>query len=191
LKIIGILGLAAAAVAFASAPASAVVLFSGTTDGCFGTTSCTPILNPLIQNLQFNDGSFTNIPAGPVTLGSFTLGPNGNNYSGAFVLEVTFTLPTGGSELFDATLSGTINGNGSGPVTISFTTGPQTFDSGLFTLSVDDVTIFGKSTVNLTGTIAAVAPVPEPSTWAMMILGFMGVSFMAYRRKNKHSFRFA
>jgi hypothetical protein len=24
---------------------------------------------------------------------------------------------------------------------------------------------------------------PEPSTWAMMILGFMGVGFMAYRRK--------
>jgi PEP-CTERM motif len=27
-----------------------------------------------------------------------------------------------------------------------------------------------------------VAAVPEPSTWAMMILGFFGVSFMAYRR---------
>jgi len=26
-------------------------------------------------------------------------------------------------------------------------------------------------------------PVPEPSTWAMMILGFAGVGFMAYRRK--------
>ena len=31
----------------------------------------------------------------------------------------------------------------------------------------------------------AVAAVPEPSTWAMMILGFAGVGFMAYRRKNK------
>jgi hypothetical protein len=26
-------------------------------------------------------------------------------------------------------------------------------------------------------------PIPEPSTWAMMILGFAGVGFMAYRRK--------
>ena len=26
--------------------------------------------------------------------------------------------------------------------------------------------------------------VPEPATWAMMILGFMGVGFMAYRRKS-------
>jgi hypothetical protein len=32
--------------------------------------------------------------------------------------------------------------------------------------------------VNLT-----VSAVPEPSTWAMMILGFFGVGFMAYRRK--------
>jgi hypothetical protein len=27
--------------------------------------------------------------------------------------------------------------------------------------------------------------VPEPSTWAMMILGFAGIGFMAYRRRNK------
>jgi PEP-CTERM motif-containing protein len=26
---------------------------------------------------------------------------------------------------------------------------------------------------------------PEPSTWAMMILGFAGVGFMAYHRKAK------
>jgi hypothetical protein len=30
-----------------------------------------------------------------------------------------------------------------------------------------------------------VAAVPEPSTWAMMLLGFAGVGFMAYRRKAK------
>ena len=29
-----------------------------------------------------------------------------------------------------------------------------------------------------------VAAVPEPSTWAMMILGFAGVGFLAYRRKS-------
>ena len=29
----------------------------------------------------------------------------------------------------------------------------------------------------------AISAVPEPSTWAMMILGFFGVGFMAYRRK--------
>jgi hypothetical protein len=32
------------------------------------------------------------------------------------------------------------------------------------------------------GTVGAV---PEPSTWAMMILGFAGIGFMTYRRKSK------
>lgn len=31
----------------------------------------------------------------------------------------------------------------------------------------------------------AVNGVPEPSTWAMMMLGFVGVGFMAYRRKER------
>ena len=31
----------------------------------------------------------------------------------------------------------------------------------------------------------AISAVPEPSTWAMMILGFASVGFMAYRRKSK------
>jgi hypothetical protein len=30
---------------------------------------------------------------------------------------------------------------------------------------------------------AIASAVPEPSTWAMMLLGFFGVGFMAYRRK--------
>lgn len=34
----------------------------------------------------------------------------------------------------------------------------------------------------LTGSVSAV---PEPSTWAMMMLGFAGVGFFAYRRKDK------
>jgi hypothetical protein len=35
----------------------------------------------------------------------------------------------------------------------------------------------------------AVTAVPEPSTWAMMMLGFAGVGFVAYRRKAKPAFR--
>jgi hypothetical protein len=35
------------------------------------------------------------------------------------------------------------------------------------------------------------SPVPEPATWAMMILGFAGVGFMAYRRRNSTALRVA
>lgn len=38
----------------------------------------------------------------------------------------------------------------------------------------------------------SIAAVPEPSTWAMMILGFAGVGFMAYRRRSSQAgFRLA
>jgi hypothetical protein len=36
-----------------------------------------------------------------------------------------------------------------------------------------------------------VGSIPEPSTWAMMLLGFGSVGFMAYRRKSRPAFRLA
>ena len=35
------------------------------------------------------------------------------------------------------------------------------------------------------GPACVTAAVPEPSTWAMMLLGFAGLGFTAYRRKSK------
>jgi len=35
---------------------------------------------------------------------------------------------------------------------------------------------------------AIASAVPEPSTWAMLILGFAGVGFMAYRRRKAEAF---
>ena len=43
-------------------------------------------------------------------------------------------------------------------------------------------TIGGNLAYQLVGNISAV---PEPSTWAMMILGFAGIGFMAYRRRSQ------
>jgi hypothetical protein len=53
--------------------------------------------------------------------------------------------------------------------------------TGGFTYSFSDS---ANSALNSNGTITAtVAAVPEPSTWAMMVLGFAGVGFIAYRRR--------
>jgi hypothetical protein len=57
---------------------------------------------------------------------------------------------------------------------VIFTTGAPAFE-------VDNLTLGGPSAVN---------GVPETSTWAMMILGFLGMGFMAYRRKSKPALRF-
>lgn len=76
--------------------------------------------------------------------------------------------------------------------TSSFTLSTRTSGNGgtpaLF--SVDITNAAGE-----TGPIGALTftnGVPEPSTWAMIILGFAGIGFMAYRRKNQGSaFRIA
>jgi hypothetical protein len=47
------------------------------------------------------------------------------------------------------------------------------------------------STVNSFEVDSFATAVPEPSTWGMMMLGFLGVGFMAYRRTGNGSFRLA
>jgi hypothetical protein len=58
------------------------------------------------------------------------------------------------------------------------------------TISSIDIKSDGFNSVKQIGFGFATA-VPEPSTWAMIILGFMGVGFMAYRRRGPASFRLA
>lgn len=57
---------------------------------------------------------------------------------------------------------------------------PSTFD--YFTANADGTNLVALS-ANLT--TISVSSVPEPSSWAMLLLGFAGTGFMAYRRKSK------
>jgi hypothetical protein len=124
----------------------------------------------------------------------------------AGVVVVAGTSPVGGSSLNGGTTFGSLlltisgvgteqlfptnaaNGLGSGsPPTSLFL--PSTSLSALFgsfaqvtdptfTLVMSDTLRSDNS-----GSFTVASAVPEPSTWAMMILGFVGIGFMAYRRK--------
>jgi hypothetical protein len=66
----------------------------------------------------------------------------------------------------------------------------ENFTSGIGPNVRDQVTDSGPdfaSVVNKAGQFTLTAAVPEPSTWAMMILGFVGLGFMAVRRKTTFS----
>jgi PEP-CTERM motif len=56
---------------------------------------------------------------------------------------------------------------------------------GTFNVGGEDIefTVAQETTVDTT--TGMTSAVPEPSTWAMMILGFCGLGFMAYRRKQR------
>lgn len=62
----------------------------------------------------------------------------------------------------------------------------MTFDS-VSAYWSDPLVYADNATTSQAGTwkVTTVPAVPEPSTWAMLLLGFAGVGFMAYRRKSK------
>ena len=208
-----------AAVLIWAGPASAVE-FIGFTNGCFDA-GCPPTANnspatiTLAPGLSYTNSTFDVTSSGGIAsigggapapvnfnnLGSFTATGDTATYTGShFNLLVSFTAPAGitspGTSLFTDVITGSVT-SGSGAVFVTFDSAPQTFayDGGLFTFAVNNVSFTVApdqlNSIALSGNILIQA-VPEPSTWAMMILGFMGVGFMAYRRKNNRSaFRLA
>jgi hypothetical protein len=195
----------AIAAALASSPSQATV-FTYTTSGCFAASSCTNFTTSASEpgpGLNFVGIGSPGITTSslPLNLGSMTLentfsdNPQGN----IFDLQVVFSSPGGGSGSFVANLTGSISksiasGRTAGTITVDFGAGmPISYDGGSFTLTVDDLVINAPSTSGeLTGEISNIvvaAAVPEPSTWAMMLLGFAGIGFMSYRRKNNVVFR--
>jgi hypothetical protein len=193
--VFGILG----ATALVGASAANAVEFVGSTLGCFGSgcTPGTPATNTY-NGLTFGSGSFDqNTSAGGFAgIGSGntdTLGfvsQNGSlfNYTGtAFSLLVNFTAPSGVSagSNFQALLTGDVSGANNGGVHFVFTNPTQsfTYPGGAFTLTVDNFTVSGTDiNTPITGFIQAAA-VPEPATWALMLVGFGGIGFAMRRRR--------
>lgn len=214
MKLVQIFGGIVLATALAAAPARAAVVYAGSTTGCFSDVNCGTAANfhtnvsdngsSDTSGLNFAGTTFTNQAGPTLTLGTMSLQTNTNDnpISNDFFLDVLFTLPGNGTSTFEAALTGAINNGGQGTIVINFG-GAQTinFAGGSFSLTVDDITLAGSRSNNpdpntsdpITGHISnvVIAPVPEPSTWAMLILGFMGVGFMAYRRKTWSTFRIA
>jgi choice-of-anchor C domain-containing protein len=84
----------------------------------------------------------------------------------------------------------------------SYTIGANSRDNMLYALETVSFTTAGATSLSFTSQDSnspygpviggvSISSVPEPSTWAMMILGFLGVGFVAYRRKNGPALRIA
>jgi hypothetical protein len=121
-----------------------------------------------LTNLTYNPSSifshfnFTTDAAGNLSGWDISVGLGGG---GSFILENVQSSQPFGSNIGDqASVGGNFKGDAN-------------FDPG---------EAFGLN--RTAGTFTLQAAVPEPSTWAMMILGFAGVGFMAYRRKTNVRF---
>lgn len=79
-------------------------------------------------------------------------------------------------------------GEGSDDSATAFSLGTLRGDTYILSFLVDN---FAQNGGNPSGLDVSVSAVPEASTWAMMIFGFLGVGFMAYRKKSPAAFRLA
>ena len=198
-----VLTAAAAAASFAIAsPAAASVTVAGGSQGCFGA-ACVVGNTATDNGLTYTGGSATfsqNTDAtgfaaigGPLNnFGTITLVPNGHVYTGdLFSLLITFTLPAGsGTGSFTANLLGSLTSTGTGGVQINFVNHDIQVSPGNLFLHVNDVSFSGSGALTAQTVLSQdingyVIAVPEPASWALMLLGFgaVGLTMRSRRRK--------
>lgn len=193
------------------------VTISGYTQGCFGGGCATGNTNaqqnppPSLLGLTYNNSNFSGTTSGGAlalnntaqqfpnanigNLGSFTLDGDPNVYHGqAFTLRVTFTAPAGiasTSTTFSALLTGSVNSNGAGGVSVNFDNTNRFFsfndgtNTGSFAFNVNDVSIAAGGTFAISGNIhsAQQAPIPEPATLLLLGTGLSGIAASIRKRR--------
>ena len=127
--------------------------------------------------------------SGPLTLTTAATGtgPQPFDYTINFMNPFTYN-PAAGSLIFDFLIPSSATVSGSGFGFLTFDTA-NTLDDGAF--SVVDIndgnattgTLSTASAITRFTTSSQVAAVPEPSTWAMMLIGFGGIGVSLRRRR--------
>jgi hypothetical protein len=185
-----------AAVSFGETLTSVTVSFNGSTFTSSGTLKNTSVTAQTFTFGQSEAFTFTAGAGAPSSLLTVPLTVTGNfatptiTLSPGVTISVTDNLSLSGSLAPITTNLSQFEGAGTFQVDISTLTG-ETFTGGGGNISA---TLVSSASPDVTITYSyspVTSAVPEPTTWAMMLLGFAGVGFMAYRRKSKPAFRLA
>ena len=122
-----------------------------------------------------------NIPTGQAAFGGGNVAFASSSSGSVFGINGVFGqlyAPTGYTS--GSFISGTDAFDGTTLAGLGLTPGTYTYDFGT-----------GPNADSVVVNIGNVSAVPEPSTWAMLLLGFMGIGYMAYRKKNQMAFNAA
>lgn len=142
---------------------------------------------------SFEDDFSVTLNGTQIFLGTFNLGGGSSSGSQANVYSNPF-----GATLSNPTNNGIDVGFNGGKETFSFAGLPLNIGSNTLTFSyasLADANHAGFQGLGDEGwglepvDVSAVSAVPETATWTMMVLGFAGIGFLAYRRKNGAALR--
>jgi hypothetical protein len=139
---------------------------------------------------EFLSGGGATVLTGSSELGN-TLDNTLFNFTGNVTVTSGETFTAGHDDGLTLVIDGITVISAPGPTSFSNTTQTYTGPSGTFAFQL----VYGEccgAPGDLSISLPLTSAVPEPSSWALMILGFFGVGFMAYRRKqNGPSLRIA
>lgn len=189
----------AAAAAFAATPASAQLVTyntNGSTLQCGTAANCSAItgnsirfgtgVNSLVLSydpiLSATVSAPSNISLGAID--SSNLLASNYDITGVLLNILLFSTPPGSSgSLPQGSISGTLAGFSSN-ATLSFLSGGVTIGGFNYAVTNSPLSINPPSSnAGVTTIQGRVTAVPEPATWAMMLLGFGGIGFAMRRRR--------
>lgn len=136
--------------------------------------------NGRVSSFGFNDNQGSN-PSGTILTGSFdTIDTDGANYPNG-IGDINICL-------FDG--PGQCTGNGNGPTPGQSISGSFSLDypGSLSSLTLSDFSVRYQSTFQGGSSTGQVTNVPEPATWAMMLVGFGATGVAMRRRRRKVAF---
>jgi hypothetical protein len=156
--------------------------------------------NASVFNFSYTDGGttfgsgqfFTSDPTSPFLITNVT---GSETFSGGPAEAITGVVPVGGFAANDnllvvpaspgfVTLSGISFLTTTDAYNLAFVTTGQGYTFNGYVIVQQSTDAAGTFPPGVGPITVNVSAVPEPSTWAMMILGFLGIGFVTYRRKS-------
>jgi hypothetical protein len=159
--------------------------YSGTLTGA-DTLSLTAIGAPCLQsgNTYCTNAAGVVVVAGSQPVGGSSMNPDNSTTFGSLLLTIS---GVGTEQLFPTNPANGL-GSSSPPTSLFLPSTSLSALFGSFSPQIDPTLTFVMSDTirsDNSGSFTVSSAVPEPSTWAMMILGFAGLGFLAWRRNNQ------